>query len=174
MDAKEQHLSRLSYAIVGFPRCRTSWLSNLLTYGDSVCLHEYLARGLSLPELPEGFKLGVCETNPFVQLPDVPTVCIYRDPQEVLESLTLEVNANEIIAALTPMIPSALQAMEDRAQRENTLLIHFNDIDSRIQEIIDHCGVCIPEFRTALLQMYRVEPMGISPDFWGGVQEQAV
>lgn len=46
----------IPYFITGFPRTRTAWLANFLTYDDSFCFHEALKRCDGVDALPELFK----------------------------------------------------------------------------------------------------------------------
>jgi len=90
----------IPYFITGFPRTRTAWLANFLTYGDSFCFHEALKRCGGVDALPGLFAstrrryVGNSDSAlPFFAsavrklFPQAKWVVIERDEDEVLKSV---------------------------------------------------------------------------------------
>src|SRR6476646_10773267 len=86
-----------TFLITGYPRSRTAWVSNLLTYGPSFCYHE---PGCSSAQFASLFKLartkyvGVCEARAVIYwekfmeaFPGSKVVVIRRDRSAVTKSL---------------------------------------------------------------------------------------
>jgi len=86
------------FLIVGMPRCRTAWFSNLLTTGESVCYHE-LVPAITLDELVRVMRdathrvVGYSSPNPSVywrlkkEFPGIRVVVVIRPLEGIKESL---------------------------------------------------------------------------------------
>lgn len=88
-----------TFLITGYPRSRTAWLSNFLTYGPSFCFHEPGTQK-SVESFPKFFGqvgtefVGVSEARAVIYFPrymelfpDTKVVVIRRNKDDVIKSL---------------------------------------------------------------------------------------
>lgn len=156
------------YQILGWPRSRTAWLANFLTYGNSFCFHEGIAsikqgRLRTVDEYRKLLKLYerrfkfVGDANTFALLrqkyviPGAKVVIIERDRKEIENScyaMGYYINLPEVI---------------EYPYNEN-LIVKYEDIDSRLEEIWNFClpGEHYLKPRELLLKNLRVEVTNIN------------
>jgi hypothetical protein len=87
------------YLITGYPRSRTAWLSNFMTYGPSFCFHELgaSAHPCSFPDILNKMRVpyaGVCDSRALLyqeifmeDFPEAKVVIIERKREEVVKSM---------------------------------------------------------------------------------------
>ncbi len=79
----------MNFYVVGMPRCRTLWMSHLLTSKNSTALHEYFTMP-ETPILPDVSEyVGSVDTNPR-HLPNFgrsPVIKIHRPDEEIVASM---------------------------------------------------------------------------------------
>lgn len=134
------------FFILGLPRSRTSWLTAFLQHPDVFCGHEYFSTSVCggvLYEVPHQYA-GSVDTNPVLALEykkdlGAPLVLIRRDPKDVLESLCKLFGEPERLY-LTKCISEMSKALKE-AEVYADLIIDFEDLDDRIEEL---WGVCLP------------------------------
>lgn len=89
------------FFITGLPRCRTAWLANFLTWGDSFCYHEAVTRCATMSDLTTIFRsvpigtryvgdadpsLGYVPLAILEEYPDCRIAFIHRPLEESVES----------------------------------------------------------------------------------------
>ena len=138
----------LRYMIIGMPRSRTTWLANLFTTGDCICIHDPLDRyGLAeLDSIMPGRYVGISDTSLYLAGPKLLNsypcrkVIIHRDKSDIEKSLGMDVLENGICNI-------------------EGLHVDFNDIDSRIEEIWNYClDIPFDKERVDLLREFNVQP----------------
>ena len=140
----------MNFFLLGMPRCRSLWLSYLLSFGDSYCFHEALSqrKGLLSPTLPKIYgydNVGSADTYPLGYNSNIvgesPLILIDRHIDDIKQSLIASFNYNDT--------PSNNQTMDDMYKKlksiktSNSMRVNFsdmNDIDC-IMSIINFCGV---------------------------------
>jgi hypothetical protein len=94
-------MSHHQYLILTNARCSSTWLSNFLTYGPSMCLHDWGSRSTNLRDLTAAMRtfsqtsVGVCDTGLALRWPEVlslfgvsiPLVVVRRSPEDAARSL---------------------------------------------------------------------------------------
>ena len=135
------------------PRCRSLWLSQLLSFGDSYCFHEYLSNCEVEPTLPilDGFKsVGSCDTYPLGfnadTVHDSPLLIIHRPLHEVKSALQAsfgympDTDRDKIIDHMYDKLISI--------KTNNKLMVKFTDFGdiSKVKYIIKFMGLNIPDF----------------------------
>jgi hypothetical protein len=137
------------YLIAGYPRSRTAWLANFLTWERSFCFHEATRFGTSAREVlklmqekaPRGTKyignsdsvMGLYAQGLLHARRDFPfkLVTVYRDPNDVVES---------IVAARMMPRPAARNVVE-RLKPGLRLLEAHADLNLNLEELEDP-GTC--------------------------------
>lgn len=126
-----------NFFVLGLPRSRTAWLANCLTFGESFCFHDGLAGCMSVGEYKEklqkpGYSLvgdsdsGLLFLDLNYLFPDSPKLIIHRDLGECQASMQ---KAGFQGAEYFPL-------MQPLLMKFNGLHIMFEEIDSRIDEIV--------------------------------------
>lgn len=166
------------FFICGLPRSRTAWLANLLTYGPSFCHHDALiecAVPSNLPsvmnmDVPRGTiflgdsdsNLGLCWRSVIPMFPNAKVVFIERDRSEAIDA--------EYNAAVVEGYPVTKQEIgqfvnriwvgtrEFMANWKSKIIVDYNDIDIRCDDIWEHCLGDVPFSwtRFRMLQEFRV------------------
>jgi hypothetical protein len=122
------------FSIVGMPRSRTYWFSELLTHGDVHCFHDYHAYKYSIPLRK---RLGNSSFTPW-QRHTGKVVIIERDR---IDAETSFLNFVEKPTGREEMI---FDRAEDALGHLEGLRVPYTEIDSRIIEILNYIGVDIP------------------------------
>jgi hypothetical protein len=125
--------------VVGLPRSRTYWFSQLLTYGDNHCFHCY---PIYDKEVPEGKVLFNSTCYPYEGI-EGKLVIIERDVPEAVSSFMK-------FAENTPKhFDKKLHRYAVRMSRElrqaKGLHIKYNEINERLPEILDYLNVNLPD-----------------------------
>lgn len=157
-----------NFFITGLPRSRTAWLANFMSSGKSICYHEGIDGCHSIEDYQKkmsinGYKyIGDSDTGlPILDFqpiyPDSPVVIIRRDKQEVAESLVGMYGEQDYLPFL--------EKIERKLDLMSGLVVDFNDIDSRLEEIWSHC-ISLPydPIRTKILLNMKVEIMHLEFD----------
>lgn len=82
----------IDFLVMGLPRSSTTWLANLLTTGNTLCLHDPFAYGLPEQWPRDARRFGISCTGAYL-LPkwvaslDCPIAVIERDPEDCNASL---------------------------------------------------------------------------------------
>ena len=136
------------YQILGWPRSRTAWLANFLTYGHSFCFHEAVAmkskkRLRTVQEYRKLFKLYlkkykyIGDSNTVALLyqkyviPSAKIVIIERDKQEIVESV--------YGLGYHVEIPKVIEYPYNEQ-----LIIKYDEIDDNLKDI---WRFCIPDIQ---------------------------
>ncbi len=148
----------MEYLILALPRSRTSWLALTCNLGSTVpCLHEYISQGGDTSKIEGPF--GACEINPYLDYPECKTVVIDRDPLEVAESLSFFYSEEEPPEGFIEReCLLAHEKLLEAAKERDALVVKYEDINKRFEEILNHLGLETIPFHEHL-KMYRVEPM---------------
>lgn len=139
----------MNYYTIGLPRTRSTWLSVLLSYGDSYCFHEYLSTNSflvkHLPKLENISNVGSSDTNPMTfnryVIKDSPVVIINRPVNAVNFSLCNAFGFSDIC------INHLDDKLNDIIQMDlNSLVIDFDDMNdiNIINSIVQHLNLNIP------------------------------
>ena len=147
----------MEYLVLGLPRSRTSWLSVALNVNSNVpCLHEYISSGGDSKDIN---GLGCCEINPYIDYPECKTVVILRDSDDVSESLSYFSTKYDLQEGfLDKECLLARNKLISVAEERQALVIEFNDINSRLDEILDYLSIERTPFHDILMS-YRIEPV---------------
>lgn len=141
----------MSFIIYGLPRSRTFWLSKFLTYGDCHCGHEEIIHVRSIDDIRCWFNqhlIGTAETAAaghwrLIQGidPNIKTVVIRRDPEDVLQSLLNTNNSFnlDVLKHTLRMQNAKLDQIEHRIP--NVLSIPYHDLDTKqaCKTIFEYC-----------------------------------
>lgn len=132
----------ITSSIVGLPRSRTYWFSQLLTTGQYHCFHCYPYYDLAVPE----DKILLNSTcAPFSGVGGDPVV-IERDLEDSMDSFfryaKIEIDRDHL-RQLYKVTEDAL----NEVRRGKHLVVKYEDINDRLPEILDYMGVDIPEER---------------------------
>lgn len=121
--------------IVGLPRSRTFWFSELLTYGDAHCFHDFHAYKYPVPIRKRLFNASFTPWIPHTGN----IVVIERDRAEAEESFI-----NYLDSPDTVPVSAIFDAAESHLKMIDGLRIDYNDINGRILEILQHLGIDLP------------------------------
>lgn len=157
------------FLILGYPRSRTAWLANLLTYGDVFCAHELLSECRQpsdwFMQLPTEFAFsGSAETaGAFVadklMIPGLRVAIIWRDPKEVAESLSKHCATDglEVCARMKPFLQRA-------AKLQNALSFHYDSLSTfeGCRALLEHVapGETLSQTRFEMLADFNVQITG--------------
>jgi hypothetical protein len=161
-----------TFFITGFPRSRTAWLANFLTYGDSFCFHEATKYSNEIRDIKELFqstsKLYVGNSDSYIPFfaqalhslfPDAKWVFIERDMDDVARSLNRIFPGHDHQKLLSMSLPFL-----DFVKKEySPLMVKYEDLESmeECQKIWDYC-IPTNEFDTErwkMLTMLKTEIM---------------
>ena len=119
-------------AVIGYPRSRTYWFSRLLTDGDYHCFHDYWAYHYPVP-MDKIYLNASC--FPMSTGEEQKYVIIERDKEESKEAF------KRFAQIPVPDIDLVYDALEESLAAKQGLRIRYNEIDSRIEEILDYMEV---------------------------------
>jgi len=140
-------LNKHSFLVTGFPRSRTAWLANFLTYGESFCFHEaingcydwktYFKKLSNVNCKYVGNSDSGVALSPLVkQMPEImPVVIIERDKLDVIDSLE-NIYGEEYEETIFQIVT---QIGLNLSKVENALRIPFEYINENLSEICMHC-----------------------------------
>ncbi len=126
-----------AFLIAALPRSRTAWLAHFLTTGKSYCFHEAMIRcahpshlfQFVLPDKITGFSdTSLCLFPDWMNNVDIPKVIIRRSVEDVERS-----------GRAAGLLPVDTHRMSRNLDRIDGLVINFEDINDRLEEIWDHC-----------------------------------
>lgn len=134
------------FVVTGMPRARTAWVANFLTYGGCYCEHDGLARAGNVERCVDWFNtvggydaIGISDSGAaqFTRaldagVPGLRWVVIVRAPRECEASFA---------AAGCPAVSLDHHARRVAvlASRPDTLVVRFEELDERIDEIARFC-----------------------------------
>ena len=122
------------FSIVGMPRSRTFWFSELLTYGNIHCFHDYHAYKYKIPLRK---RLGNASFTPW-QNHTGKIVIIERD------RIDAEVSFLNYIDEPSGYEAEIFDKAEIFLKEMEGLRVNYDDIDARLIEILHYIGVDIP------------------------------
>ncbi|MDE0913882.1 MAG: hypothetical protein OSB57_01740 [Planctomycetota bacterium] len=175
-----------NFFITGYPRSRTTWISNWLTTDRSLCLHDATRFCHDIDDLVGVLRcadvehVGNCDSNLTLHLdrvrelfPDAPIVVIDRDVQEVevsLRSAGFDIpglrgagaGADADADAVGLVMDALRPAMEAAKLRDDVLTLPYESLaeSSTCRRITDYCtpGLIFNEWRWRQLDEMRVVP----------------
>lgn len=129
------------YLVAGLPRSRTAWLAAALSCGPAVCLHEAANGCRTLDQYREKIA-GKGDSSTTLSLmsvaslwPDVPLVIIDSGYHKVLNWYS----RRGIVPDLDMIVNARIYLNQLASEHENALLVEFEWIDARFDQIFDHC-----------------------------------
>lgn len=128
------------FFILGLPRSRTLWFSQLFTFDDIECKHEYFSKHEKRDLIP-GVR-GYSDTNPLIATDmdygDSPVLIIERDIDDVIDSVSKAFDKPEGIVcwhgAIARYIDTYKYAL-DSVMPKNCLRVDFESINDSLPEI---------------------------------------
>lgn len=161
-----------TFLIVGYPRSRTAWLANFLTYGNVACGHEMLVDcekpkhlGRHVQVLGKPFS-GSAETAAALfmpqileKMPDSPVVFVKRKVEDVAASF-VRLGMDGDVRLLEAGLNFALKLPQ-------TLTIRFEDLNSlAVCRLIQNHVAPGEPFNVSRFQMLRDFNIQITPRRW--------
>lgn len=154
------------FLILGYPRSRTAWLANLLTYGDVFCAHELLSECRQpsdwFMQLPTEFAFsGSAETaGAFVadklMVPGLRVAIIWRSHTEVAKSLA-EHCATDGMDVCEKMLPF----MHRASRLPNAMNFHYESLSTfdGCRALLEHVapGTTLSQKRYEMLADFNVQ-----------------
>lgn len=147
-----------TFFILGLPRSRTAWLTNLFTTENVHCFHDVIGL-LTFPELQALFKqpnkehVGATGTLPFdfeglkKQFPNAPIVIIERPLNECYASILKAwgfLSAGEYKAKVLEVLNRQQEILAEVTQYPRVLIEDFHKLDNgAIKRIWRHCVATI-------------------------------
>ena len=134
-------MQSLRFFVTGLPRSRTAWLAKFFTTDAIYCMHEglnlypdmtSLANAMSGDKKVYGNSDSALCLTKFQEVFKAPTLIIERDREEVLNSLVELFGWHRQTSDILDLMILRLRDLEG-------LRIPFNDIDTRLEEIWQHC-----------------------------------
>jgi hypothetical protein len=124
-----------NFFVLGLPRSRTAWLANFLTYNDNFCHHEGINGCKTIKDYKEkiandgdsGTAMMLFDMNNL--FPDDPKLIIERDPKYAID-FCYRVYGN--------YDPKAIIGLRNKLDIVKGLRIHYDDINSKLQDIWEH------------------------------------
>lgn len=171
------------YFITGFPRSRTAWLANLLTWGDSFCFHEaydHVMEGESIADVlgkvphtvefcgDSDSAIALCADDVLAEFPDAKFVFIKRPIEEVIESYKKSLDedplfvtfSREEIAQQMGDHERRLDDLQSQISSSRKMTVRYSDLERKptVMAIWRFClpGREFPHMRYAMLQNLRV------------------
>jgi len=155
-----------TFFIAALPRSGTAWVSNFLTTGDSICLHDgikYITDGYANTLQATGRRF--CgDSGSHIQMiykelleafPDAKFAAIVRSPSDVIDSL------KDMLMPIDGLEESRNQLFEMITSNEDILVVRFEDLfndESKARELWEHCiGVGFDPIRWRLLAKLNVQ-----------------
>lgn len=124
----------MNFYIIGLPRSRSKWFSELLTYDTSVCYHERLFQKpafikQALPNIGGIDYVGTADTNPLYfdakLVGDSPTIIVRRNLSASIESYTRTFAPHSDPTELLTAMKKALTEIEV----DNQLVVDFENLN---------------------------------------------
>lgn len=142
-EATKVKTGTISYFITGFPRSRLAWLSNYLTYDNSICLFDGLKHGIKAQDF--GFLddfhglaevVGIADSGlPIYQdtmiekYPKAKWVLIERDCKDSKQAIkNLGINPGNTLATLSVK-------MDELRGRVNVLRVPYESLDEAVLDV---------------------------------------
>lgn len=156
------------YQILGWPRSRTAWLANFLTYGQSFCFHEAILlrtekRIRTVQEYRSLFKLY---TRKYKYVGDSNTVAILRQKYVIpgARVVIIERDKSEVESSIyglgyTVEIPDLIEYPYN-----DNIIIKYEEINDNLKEIWKFClpGVSFNSERAYLLKHLNVQVQNVN------------
>ena len=155
-----------TFFIAGLPRSGTAWVSNFLTTGDSICLHDgikYISDGYAAAQIASG-KRFFGDSGSHIQMiyktlleafPDAKFAMIVRSPSDVIESLNIMGLPTDGLNESRKMLMQMFRDIDD------ILVINFKDLftnESKAKALWEHCiGEGFDPIRWRLLAKLNVQ-----------------
>jgi hypothetical protein len=164
---REKKTDMRPFFITGLPRCRTAWLANYLSYGDTICLHD-MAHHLTFAEIEDIQRKSGCSNVGYADpalllrwrtlIDDVPKarwLVVERDPEDVARTW------DDVLGQDSRMELLAYQNELEGLKRTagGVLTVAFDDINTRLGEIERHLapGFQCPQWRRDMLTRLNVQ-----------------
>ena len=138
--------------LVGLPRSRTYWFSQLLTYQDYHCFHCYPYYKV---EVPEGKILLNSTCVPYSGIGGDPVI-IERDLEESVDSFLKFIKVPMSQLAIESMYTHTMAALDELRAKPH-LDVKYEDIDDRLEEILAYMGVELPASRVLEFQKINLQ-----------------
>lgn len=131
------------YQILGWPRSRTAWLANYLTYNDSMCFHEGTAmlEQKRIRTVNEYRKLFASFLEHYKHVGDANTFSLLKQKYVLPEAriVVIERNIEDVEKAIADLgfyakIPEVIEYPYN-----DCLHIKYEDIDKRLGDIWEFC-----------------------------------
>lgn len=142
------------YQIIAWPRSRTAWLSNFLTYGPSFCFHEaiYLKGYHRLRTKEEYTNLFNLYAKKYQYLGDANTIGLMTQKYTFKHArvVVIERDLADVEKSLINLGYSNIHFPKVVEYPYNeTLVVKFEEIDNRLEEIWNFClpGLKFPQER---------------------------
>ena len=132
----------ISGTIVGLPRSRTYWFSKLLTYNEYHCFHCYPHYD---EDVPSGKMLFNSTCIPFSGIGG-DLIIVERDFRESVDSFINFIQTPISVKEVENLYQHTYRELE-RLKSLPHMLIKYEDVDSRIYEILGRLGVDMPDSR---------------------------
>lgn len=153
------------YQILGWPRSRTAWLSNFLTYGNSFCFHEGIAliaqnRLRTVEEYKNLFELY---QRAYKHVGDANTLALLRQ-KYVIPGARIVVIEKENPEKDIQKLGYNVSIPKDIEYSYNELLIiKFDEINDNLKDIWDFClpGEPYSRNREYLVKNLRIETLDV-------------
>jgi hypothetical protein len=125
--------------IVGLPRSRTFWFSQLLTYGDNFCYHCYPIYDKTIPE---GKRLFNSTCYPYEGISGKLVIIERPVPEAVDSFMKFALNTPK---NFEKKLHRYAVNMSRELRQARGLHIKYNEINERLPEILDYLDVNLPD-----------------------------
>lgn len=159
------------YFITGYPRSRTAWLAAFMTTGQSLCLHEGIARTGGIEPLGRAMEAcakhcgAVGDSDPTLPLyaeefleafPDAPVLVVKRPALEVRSSLMRQGMTLSETESMLERLSAGLETIISKAQV--CWPVDYHSIDSTLEPIWEFLvGDGFDALRAAEMVRFRIE-----------------
>lgn len=155
------------FFIAALPRSRTAWLANMLTTETSICFHEGIRRCSNLEEyiklLDGQVPNNVGDSSSALVLnwrelagryPQAKWVVIRRPFEDVLKSGRRAFPQFVISRTVLKEAQTCLLQLEFQLK---PLVVEYDDVNDRLNDIANHCCVVVPSWRQQTLKELNVQ-----------------